>query len=228
MTQREIIYDIREKLKLNSDDIDITDEYLAHLVDVKRVYLLKQRFSKFTRNVPEEVKQVICIDLEVVETIFGEPCFGDILVSKDPIPGLIEVGGRSALVAVRVKDILYPHINIISTERLPFVGYNKWLKKQIYVALDANGKLYFKSDNSQHLNLQEVKVVGIFSDPESADSLSCAEDSANNLNCAFMDVEYPIEAYLVNDLVNLIVKELAPGVNIPNDNVNNADASNRN
>jgi hypothetical protein len=228
MTQREIIYDIREKLKLNSDDIDITDDYLAHLIDVKRVYLIKQRFSKFTKNIPEEVKQVICLDLEVVESIYGEPCFGDILTTKEPIPGLLEIGGRSALVAVRVMDMLHPHINIIPTERLPYVGYNKWLKKQIYVALDANNKLYFKSDNSQHLNLKSIKVVGVFADPKDAEALSCAEDSSNNINCDFKDVEYPIEAYLVSDLVNLIVKELAPGINVPNDNVNNADASNRN
>lgn len=224
MKLNNLIFDIREKLKLNSDDIDITDEYLAHLINVKRTYLIKQRFSNATRNIPEEVKQIICLDLDVIDTISGEPCFGDILVSKNKIPSLIEIGGRSAIIAVRVNDIFYPHINIISTERLPYVGYNKWLKKQIYVALDADNKLYFKSDNPLHLNLESVKLIGVFSDPEEADAMSCETSQ----ECDYYEKNYPIESYLVSDLITLIAKELGVTLNIPNDNVNNSDESNRN
>lgn len=218
MTLNEIIYDIREKLKLNSDDIDITNEYLTHLVNVKRVFLLKQRFNKFTRNIPEEVKQLVCINLEVVNRINNEPCFGDILKSKSTIPSTMEIGGRSSIIGIRVNDILYPHINIIPVERLPFVGYNKWLKKQIYVALDADNNLYFKSDNPMHLNLESVKIIGVFSNPKEAESLNCT----STIECEYEDKEYPIEPYLVNDVVNLIAKELGATLTIPNDNVNDA------
>lgn len=226
MTLKEIIYDIREKLKLNTDDIDISNEYLAHLIKVKRAFFIKQRFSKFTRNIPEEVKQIICIDLEPVDSINGAPCFGKVLSSLQQIPGMIEIGGRSSLVGIRAHDILYPNFNIIPVERLPYVGYNKWLKNQIYVALDADNKLYFNSANPQHIELNKIKVVGVFSNPEEADNLSCTD--SGNEECDFMDKEYPIEGYVVSDVVNMIMKELAPSLELPNDNLNNSDESNRN
>lgn len=224
MKLRNIVYDIRERLKLNSDDIDITDEYLIHLINVKRVFFTKQRFSKFTRNVPEEVKQVICIDLEPIETIVGQPCFGDILASTTAIPSTIEIGGRSSIIGVRFYDKLYPYLNIIPIERMPFVGYNRFLQKQIYVALDADNKLYFTSANPQHLNLKKIQVIGVFSDPEEAINSSCTSDSDNS-NCDILDKEYPVENYMIHDIVNSIVKELAPTLQIPNDKVNNADES---
>jgi hypothetical protein len=223
MTLTEIIYDVREKLKFNTDDIGITDEYIAHLITIKRNFLVKQRFSKFTRNIPEELKQIVCVDLENVDSIVGTSCFGDIVRSSETIPAMLEIGGRESLIAVRVQDILYPHINIISTERLPFVGHNKWLQKQVYAALDADSYLYLKSANFLHSNFKKIKIVGVFADPEAAYEMNCDSDTT----CDYFDSQYPMEPYLVSEMVIMIVKELAPTLLIPDDNVNNSDASNR-
>ena len=222
MTLNEIIYDVREKLKLNTEDISITDEYIAHLIGIKRNFIVKQRFSKFTRNIPEELKQIICVDLEPLGVVADEPCFGDIVRSSEKIPSMLEIGGRDSMIAVRVHDLLYPNINIIPAERLPFVGFNRWLQKQLYVAYDADGYLYLKSADPLHSNLKKIKVVGVFANPEEANELS-----GETSGCEWYDEKYPIEPYLVHDIVIMVVKELAPTLNIPEDNVNNSDESNR-
>ncbi len=224
MTLRNIVYDIREKLKISSDDMDYTDEFFMHLINVKRTFFLKQRFAKFTRNIPEEVKQIICVNLSPVDSIDGASCFGKILRSDNKIPTTIEIGGRSSIIGVRVLDIQYPHLNIIPTERMPYVGRNKWLNKEMYVALDADGYMYVLSTNPQHMNLEQVKVLGVFSDPEAAYNMDCTADN----NCEFLDVDYPVEPYLVSDIILSIVKELSPTLNIPEDKVNNSDESDRN
>lgn len=223
MTQREIIYDIKEKLKFSSDDIDIVDEYIAYLINVKRSFIIKQRFSKFTRNISQEIRQNICIDLEDVDVLDGNKCFGKVLRSKQKLPNFIELGGRSAIITIRTEDRTYPHFNPIPIERLPYVGYNKYLQKQLYVALDADQKLYFKSDNPQHLLLNKVMITGVFENPELADELDCISST----DCDFYDKTYPIELYIVNDVVNLIVRELSTGLNLPDDKLNNADETNR-
>lgn len=219
MELNKIIYDIRERLKLNSDDIGYTDEYLAHLIDINRVFLVKQRFTNFTKNVPEELKQVICVDLEVADSIDGEPCFGNVLRSVSTIPSLLEIGGRSAIIGVRVEDIMHPHLNIVSTERLPYVGYNKWLTKEMYIALDGDNKLYIKSSNPQHLNLEKIKLIGVFSSPEEADAMLCTPVGEE---CDYFEKEYPMEGYLIKDLVNMIIQDIAPTLIIPKDNVNDS------
>jgi hypothetical protein len=85
MTLNEIIYDIREKLKLFTDDIDIVDEYLAHLVHVKRSLLLKQRYSKLSKTIPEETKQIVCLTFEEVPSIDGQTCMGTIVKSVEKV-----------------------------------------------------------------------------------------------------------------------------------------------
>jgi len=226
ITLNKIIYDVREKLKFNTEDIGVTDDYIAHLINIKRNMLVKQRFSKFNKNIPEEVKQIICVPLDVVDSIDGEPCFGSVVKSETIMPDLLEIGGRSALLSVRVQDITYPNINIIPIERLPYVGYNRWLNKQLYIALDADNHLYLKSANPLHTNLKKIKVIGVFADPEEADNMSC--DTDDSVVCdEYNDKPYRIEAYLVSDLVSLVVRELAPTLQIPNDIVNNSDESNR-
>ena len=225
MTARQIIYDIREKLKFGSDDIDITDDYLFHLINVKRSLLLKQRFAKTSRNIPEEVKQILCITLEKVDDIEGI-CddYSKVLRSVETIPATMEIGGKSALVSVRPNQITGHHINIVSIERFPNIGYNKYLKNQIYVALDADNRLYFKTAGDATL-LDSVKVTGVFADPEAAHYLSC--NSEDEETCDFYDVTYPVEPYIVSDMVNMVIKELAPSLQLADDKVNNADESNR-
>ena len=225
MTLKEIIYDVREKLKFSTDDIDITDEYLSHLVNVKRSLLIKQRFSKASRNIPEEVKQIICVPLEKTDDIEGV-CddYHKLLKSTVEIPSTTEIGGRSSIISIRTKSISSHHLTIVPMERLPNVGYNRYLTGQLYVALDSDNYLYVKTADSPTL-LDSVKVIAVFADPEEAYSQSCMSEDEEL--CDFHDAKYPIEPYIVSDLVNLIVQELAPTLQIPEDNSNNADESNR-
>lgn len=225
MTPREIIYDIREKLKFNTDDIDITDEYLYHLINVKRSLLLKQRFAKTSRNIPEEVKQIICVSLEKVDDVEGI-CdeYHKVLRSITQIPATLEIGGRSSIVSVRVKSVSQQHLSIIPMERMPNIGYNKYLKGQIYVALDADNYLYVKTADSPTL-LDSIKVIAVFANPGDAYEHSCVEGDQEL--CDFYDAPYAVEPYIVSDIVNLIIQEMAPTLQIPEDNLNNADESNR-
>lgn len=223
MTGREIIYDIREKIKIHSDDIDITDEYIFHLINVKRAILLKQRFGKSSRNIPEEVKQVICVSMEKTEDIEGICSKGTMLLkSTQRIPATIEIGGRSSIVNVRTSSLNTRFVNIIPMERFPHVGYNKYMKQEIYVTMDADNKLYSKAAQGP-IFLEKLKITGIFFNPEEAYIMNCE----NEQTCDFFDSEYPIEPYIISDLVNMIVKELAPSMQVPEDKVNNADESPR-
>lgn len=224
MTLNEIIYDIREKLKMNSDDIDISDEYLAHLINIKRALLVKQRYTKFTKTIPEETKQIICLTLEEVSVIEGESCSGTILRSVEKLPTLMQLDNKPALIGVRTYDLRNIPINVVSIERFPYLGYNRWLSNQLFVALDSDSKIYFFSGNDQHKFLENVKVVAIFENPEEADVMSC---DTSVTDCEYFDKEYTVEPHMVHDIVNLILKDLAPTIQLPDDTLNNASESPR-
>lgn len=221
MILRNIIYDIREKLKISSDDMDMTDAYFAHLVDTARITLTKQRFTKFSRNIPEETKQIISVPLSKVKDCDVSPIYKSDII----IPATMEIGGRSGILSVRVKDLSITHLNIVPIERFPYVGNNKWIQNQTYVALDADNTLYFKHQKANNpILLEEAFVIGVFTDPAKADMYSPNYDDSIH----FYDKEYPVEGYLIKSIVDMIVKDLSATLQLPEDNINNADESNRN
>lgn len=199
MKTNELIYNVRERLKLSTEDIDISDEYILHLINIERVFFLKQRFSKFSRNVPEEVKQKICVSLEEVNDI-ENLCDYKVLKSTVKIPSTIEIGGKDSLISIRNNQITGKHLNIVPIERLPYVGYNKWIKNQIYVALDADNYIYMIKTTDVNF-LKKVVITGIFANPEEAENLSCDNNNYNNKVCDFYEKEYPVEPYLVSEII---------------------------
>lgn len=222
MTAREIIFDIKEKLKINSDDMDITDEYIYHLINVKRSILIRQRYKEKIKSVPTSIKTELCIPLELADSIEGVSCFGTILRSVNKLPKLVEIEGREALMNIRRLDRKHTFFNLISIERLPYVGHNSFIDQSVYVVLDTDYRIYFVSNQLNHKLLETVRVTIIPEDPEEADMLKC-DQSEVNTDCEVFDKEYPVETYMVNDIVNMIVNELSRTLNIPEDKDNDAD-----
>lgn len=222
-TKREIIYDIMERIKVNSDDMDITEEYLSHLINVKRALLIKQRFNDKLKSIPINLTQELCLELELIDNIEGESCLGQILRTKDKIPKLIDLSGKDTLLSIKTYDRKHIPFNLIPIERMPFVGNNRWLAGMIYVALDSDMRLYFMSNKDSHRLLEMIKAAGVFEDPEDATELMCEQPDNSDEPCDPLDREFPMEDYMISDLVNMIIKELLPTIQMPKDNKNDSD-----
>jgi len=84
-TLREIVYSIRENLKLYSSDADISDEYISFLIKNARTMLIAQKFSNRAFPVPQKLKQHFYKELELSEEIEFIDGIGTILRTKYPI-----------------------------------------------------------------------------------------------------------------------------------------------
>ena len=135
MTKLEIIYDIKEKLNIHTDDDTFTTEYISHLIDVKRSTLIKQSYSNLTKTIPSLLYQDVCLTLELVATVSGHTCYGTVLRTKDPLPNVINISGREDLYIVGPIDIFQTAYNQVPIERFPFLGNNRFLGNQIYTAI---------------------------------------------------------------------------------------------
>lgn len=221
-TKKELIYTVFEKLKINSDDMDITEEFISSLIDSKRAMLIKQRLEKSPWATNPEIMQEICMELENVSVIDGMTCFGKILRTKNPLPKSIKVKGKMGPVTVRRMDRVSLLINTVPLERLPFVGYNSFISAMVYAAQDYDGRLYLVSNQKKHHLLEMIKVADVFETPDKADKYSC-QSEPSDINCDPWDKDYPIEDSMKDDLINMIVKELSPTLGIPDDPDNDAD-----
>ena len=216
MTYREIVYACLDILKLTSDDSLYTEEHIIFLANKARTLLLKQRYSDIKKRIPESNYQTICLDLEKVQNIQDLECKGSSLRTVQEIPYLMKIGNPK----VYPQNYYLGEITYISRERMRYVGHNKYLQNIIYCSLAPDNHLYFKSSNPQHLYLKKVQVTGIFEDIQNASQLEC---NNNNSQCQdILDKTFPLEEGLVQPLIEIVIKQLGPSVDLPQDQENNA------
>lgn len=224
MLVKELVYYILDAVKLISDDSIITEDHVIFITKKYRSFLIKkeQDKEKSTTDTSSEFEyQQICLNLEKVPAIDGEPCTGGYyLRSKEKIPKLLE--GTSP----RVYPFdFYQGINIvfIPRDRMRYVGTNKYLQNIIWVSLGSDLHLYLYSNNPQFFYLTKLRMLGIFEDYDDASKLLCDSDG-NDTSCDPLDMNFPIRDYLVPTLIELCVKDILDVAYRPKDvNNNSAD-----
>lgn len=178
--------------------------------------LIKQTFSTVTKAIPIACMSEICLNLEVVDSIPGSSICGHILRTREVVPTVVNISGREDLITVRSIDNMTTGFNSIAIERFPFLGHNRYLNNQIYTAINTDGRIYFYSKRDKFMLMSKVIARGVFESPSIANSMSC------NSVCDDLDNEYPIEGYMIDDIVSLIRKDLIVTLQIPNDEKNDS------
>ena len=227
MKVKEIVYMCLDLAKAStSDDSYLTEEHVIFLCKKYRSFLIKkeQDKEKSSTDIASEFEyQQICLDLEKVPAIDGDPCTGGYyLRTTTKIPKILE--GTEP----RVYPIdFYQGINIayVPRERMRYVGTNKYLQNIIYTSLGPDLHLYMNSNNPQFLYLEgekKLRISAVFEDFDEASQYLCDDSGDTSESCDVLDADFPIREYLVPSLIELVVKELTGAVYKPVDSNNNA------
>lgn len=215
---KEIVYSVLDILKERSDDSFYTEEHIMFLMTKFRSLLLERKYRN-SRNqtfssMSDANKQIICLDLDPEEVLpYG--CSSTWVKSKQEIPEIISASVPKVSV---VNNLLFTPITYISSERMPYVGFNKWLNNIIYASKASDGHLYIKGNNIQFLSLEKIQMEAVFADPEKAAMLSCNE---NGESCDVLEMEFPLEDSLIPNCIEMIVQELSGSRYAPDDRTNN-------
>jgi hypothetical protein len=220
MTKREIIYTVIEKIKANSDDSKITEEFISSMIDTKRAFLLKQQYSKSSWNIPIELKQEVCLSIEVVNTIDGFCEAGKTIRTSESLLNPIKIKGRVGPLMIRREDGFAIPINMIPVERMPYVGSNSFIANLTYAAIDMDNKLILFSKDDKLKFIKKIRVTDIYESPDEAYLSMC---SVSDENIEPWDRDYPVELAMIDPIVDLIMKDLLNVITIPEDKSNDAD-----
>lgn len=223
MLVKEIVYMVLDLAKANtSDDSFFTEEHIIFLLKKYRSFLIKkeQEKQKSSTDIASEFEyQQICLDLEKVAAIDGEPCTGGYyLRTTKAIPKMLE-GNQP-----RVYPIdFYQSINIcfIPRDRMRYVGTNKFLQNIIYVSIGPDLHLYLNSNNPQFFYLRKLRMSAVFEDFDDVSDYLC-DCEGNDSSCDVLDETFPIREYLVPQLIELVVQQLVGAEYKPVDEKNNA------
>lgn len=216
-TLRKIIYDIKERLGILSDDSNTSDEHIAQMIISKRAKLLKYYISNLRKEVPFDAMQEICIPLTETN------CEDNIktLESTIKLPGVIETSGKQLFEEIYLENSLSKWVNIIRFNRVPYLSGGRLNHKQIYVTVTPDRRIMVVNLNDSHLFLEEIKLKILASDPEEADKLSCP--STGDEQCDFYDKPFPCESSLIDTIKAEVTNDLTIKFRVPIDKVNNAE-----
>lgn len=216
-TFREIVYIVLDEIKASNGDSNITEDHVIFLANQYRLFLIEQKkLKQGVDSLASTNEQTLCIDLEKVDAIPGlEYCNDTYLRSIQEIPKML----NEESVKVNLVDLFNIRTAFIPKERFGYVGHNSYLRNIIYTTLGPDSHVYFNSQNPQFKYLKKAKLTGIFEDAQKAAELACDKGEEK---CDIMDMDFPLEAALIPQMIELIVKELL-GVNYrPKDTVNNS------
>lgn len=218
-TFKEIVYMTLDLLKERSDDSYYTEEHILFLASKMRALLLERKLRQSRNSAyhePSEYNlQEICIGVTPT-TMLPMGCGGEWLKSDEKIPELLSSVSPKAYV---ISNLFFSPVTFIPSERMPYVGYNKWLDKIIYASRGADGYLYLKSNNSQFLYLESLKLSAVFSDPVAAAKMSCEGSEGT---CDIMEMPFPLDEALIPECIEMVVNEIAGPRYVPDDRNNNA------
>ena len=215
----EIVYSVLDLLKEKTDDAHFTEEHVILFASHIRNLLLERKY-KNSRNqtftpMSDENTQEICLNLEPAEML-PAGCSGMWLHSIEEIPDTVSVSNTTLSV---ISDMLQSTVTFIPPERMPYVGYNKWLKNILYASKSNDGHLYITGSNLQFMYLQKVRMTAVFSDPRKAAELSCEGDGNK---CNILEMEFPLESALIPSCIELTVQEMMGSRYAPEDKANDA------
>lgn len=227
MKVKEIVYAVLDLAKAaTSDDSFWTEEHVMFLCKKYRAFLLKKERDKEKEAVDvfsDFDYQEICLDLEEVPAIDGDPCTGGYyLRSVQEIPKVLE----------GTQPKVYPtdyyqgtNISYVTRDRMRYVGSNPYLQNIIYSSLGPDKHLYLNSNNPQFFYLEgekKLRMSAVFEDFEQAAEYSCNDGADGSEDCDVLEMDFPIRDYLAPPLIELVVKELTGSSLRRSDEINNA------
>ena len=214
MKVNEIVYYCLDAIKAFSDDSYVNEDHIVFLLSKYRGSLLQQ-YHNIKKLIPDSNYQTICLTLTSTDSI---PCTnGAILKSNEEVPSLMPIGNPSIYLFNGFES---ENIVFIPFTRLKAVGWNKWKKNFIYVAVGPDKHLYLSSSNPQAQYLETLRLKGLFEDFEKAFKLECDEDGKP---CDEMEKDFPLEVALVPDLIARVVKDALGMAWKTSDSNNNAN-----
>lgn len=220
MTTNEIIYSVREALRRYTQDSTVDNREILFQVNLQRSLYYRNEFNKTQRSIDEDVKQTLCLELEVTTAAAcgcSDSC--NYLVTKKAIPPMLELHNGPALSRITSIDQLQIPFNYVKFTQLPFTGNGRYNKQMLFVSRLPDNKLIFKSNNPQVTLLSHVFVTAVFENPKELENYC----DNNNVPCFDDDKPYPMKqhvlAYIMEPVINYFIAKL----NIPRDNANNAN-----
>jgi len=211
MTRREAISNVKTDLKLVNADARKTNKEINTLLDKHAEWLIDRESNSFKlsrRNINYQSYE--CADVIKVPTI--DPCCNvttkcTIYRTKNKIPALYE--DSNGIIHKEVTSVdRSTEIKASTLADYKIKKESPWGKK--------TDKFYFYSNGYLYGDLpKKIRIVGLFKDDLvlNNDCKPCKDCEKKCIN--YLDSVWQVPGYLQAQVIDFVVKEIAPSINIP-------------
>lgn len=240
-TYREIVYAVLDSTKTISDDALLEVEHVIYIANKMRSLLFIQKYKGKKVEIPFAYYQRL--------NVYFDTSYNGGLTYKSikQLPNILDITNLWQYTFVHNDGMRTENLNFINPQKFKVVGYNKWLKGQVYITIDLDNYMYAKipaisSGNS--INLISEYETGTLISEDGLNQL-VAEDSEglvdsyvyydtildnpidgyrfnDNDELDVLDFIFPCEESLIQPIIDLCVKEIAAINGITRDVTNNA------
>ena len=240
-TYRELVFSVLDSVKIFSDDSVWETDHIVSLLTKHRVLLFTQKYKGKKVEIPFAYYQRL--------NVYFDTSYNGGLTYKSikQLPNILDITNLWQYTFVHNDGMRTENLNFINPQKFKVVGYNKWLKGQVYITIDLDNYMYAKipaisSGNS--INLISEYETGTLISEDGLNQL-VAEDSGDlvdsyvyydtildnpidgyrfndNDELDVLDFIFPCEESLIQPIIDLCVKEIASINGITRDVTNNA------
>jgi hypothetical protein len=218
MTLNEIVYDVKERMNINSDDrsFDFPEPHILFVYEETRAAVLNQRLNRSGRLVDDALYQTIIVEMEKVDRSFCPACpIGcKILRSTEQIPGILSLHSHALVDRVGPNDVLSKKYKFLEYSHVNNAFSSPFSDKYVYTFI-LNGYLFAVSQNKMLNSVKKMVVRAVFEEPSKfmGESGLCYGDCNT----------YPMVMKLHGDVIQYATQKLMVKYQIPEDSDNNAN-----
>lgn len=223
MKYNELIYSIRERIKQNSDDSNISNREILFYINQQRSLFYRNQYNQRNRIIDNDVKQNLYVDVSLhSKDLCGNTETCTIVRSDKPLPNAIELHHKNAILNVTSVNIGVPDFSFVNWQQFKIAGVGRYTRNQIYASVHTDGYLYLKSSNPLVKQLNKVIVTAILENPLDVKGFQNCDSKEED--CFDLSTfEYPLKGYALAYIQNQIVNIFLNKIQMPEDEENNSD-----
>lgn len=222
MTYNEVVYSIRERLRQNTDDTDITNRQIIFEVNNQRALHYRNEYNNLNRSIDEEIKQILRFTMvqdSDEECGTGTSCY--VMKSTQQLPPTLTLHHKNAIFKATALVKTSLPFSIVSWNEFPYQGLGRFTKNEVFITVGPDNYIYMKSGSKLIQFVTSVLVTALLENPLDIQDYKLCPDDAE---CQDLDTfVYPIKAHAFAYISDKVVNTLLNKLQVPEDEENDSE-----
>lgn len=152
-TYRQLVYTIFDELKILSDDTVWESEHIVSMLNKYRALLFTQKYKGKKVEIPSAYYQRLNVEFS---TKIGTT---NIYKSIKRLPNNLDITDLWKYTFISTNGISTQNLNFINPQRFKNVGFNKWIKNELYSTIDLDNHMYINSLGNKYIDTTITDIV---------------------------------------------------------------------